>query len=245
MHTLGHEFSHLRAGEETTQGGILKNALPYPVNEQYYRRSLATGDTVAADVRSDRGRQAAPSSEIDWKSIRDISIYSDADASARKKELDARVLTSTLLLYATTPPDESLDPKHHSGGITEQKLDESSEERAAVAAFLSNTDGDGVTRVVQKVVKLYHLDGLQRVCLSRPTHNPKHRTRQVRGQGIITLCPFGCAVCLWARSIAQHYDGDMSSHILSVLTQYPFFKMCISGIILQGRCIPFNARENH
>ncbi len=197
VHTLGHEFSHLRAGEET-QGGALQNtALSYPVKE-HFGRSLAGGyDTVVADlVRSNRGRQAAtPYSGIDWKSLRDTSIYSDADASARKKELDARVLTSTLLLYATTPPDESLGPKHHNGGVIEQELDETSEERAAVAALISNRDGDGATRVVQRVVKLYHLDGLQRLCLSRPTHNPKHRTRQVRGKGII-LCPVRLVVVL-------------------------------------------------
>ncbi len=192
MNTLGHEFSHLKAGGEIQGGGVLQNTLSYPVKE-HIGRSLTGGgyDTVADVVRSDRGRQAAPSSGIEWKSIRDPSIYSDADASARKKELDARVLTSTLLLYATTPPDESLGPKHHSGGVTEQELDETSEERATVAAFLSNRDGDGVKRVVRRVVKLYHLDGLQRLCLSRPTHNPKHRTRQV-----CVVCQFGCGVII-------------------------------------------------
>ncbi len=184
LHNLGHEFSHLRAGEETRDGILENDSVSYPVKERF-GRSLAVGgyDTVAADLtRSDRGRHAAAapsSSGIDWKSLRDTSIYSDADASARKKELDARVLTSTLLLYATTPPDESLGPKHHSGGVTEQVLDETSEERIAVAAFISNRDGDGVARVVQRVIKLYYLDGLQHLCLSRPTHNPKHRTRQV------------------------------------------------------------------
>ncbi len=231
VNTLGHKFSNLKAGKEIQGGYALQNTLPHHVKERIGRSSRTGGgyDNVTDVVRRERGRQAASSSGIEWKSTRDPSIYSDADASARKMELDARVLTSTLLLYATTPPDESLGPKHHDGGVTEQELDETSEERAAVAAFLSNRDRDGVKRSIRRVVKLYHLDGLQRLCLSRPTHNPKHRTRQVRVVWSVWLLCNNCGRNSFPRLVC---NGDMASHVPSYPYIWYISHTFFSGFIL-------------